>query len=252
MVWTEAEWRGSGTITPDSPVIAAQHGTWVVNYIVGVSGIDDGGRVRLALRSVTDWATPQFNDPHAENYVSVHASRPVTLTPSYELGGIRPWTKTMTVRVSSGALAQGDRLTIVLGDRLSGGPGMRAQTYPQRFFSFKLQIDPFGTGLYEHVADLGFPIVGGRATQLVLVAPSDVVNGEDSWLQLRALDAWGNPDPNYAGEVTFSDDVPEGCPETLHLLSGGCGRASLRECPLSRRGRVARFRQRRIRTYRHQ
>lgn len=215
MVWEQSDWRGRGTISPNGPVVAAQHGTWTVEYTVGVSGIDDGGRVRLAFRSVTDWATPQFSDPSGEDYVSVHASRPVSLTPTYELGGIRPWTKTITVRVSSGALAQGDRLTIVLGDALSGSPGMRAQTYPQRFFHFKLQIDPFGTGLYEHVADLGFPIIGGEATQLMMVAPSDVVDGESSWLQVRALDLWGNPDPNYRGTITFSGQVPESCPQTF-------------------------------------
>lgn len=223
MVWDAADWRGNGKITPDGPVVAAQHGTWTVDYTVGVSGIDDGGRIRLAFRSVTDWATPQFDNPGAENYVSVHASRPVSLTPTYELGGIRPWTKTITVRVSSGALAQGDRVKIVLGDQRSGGPGMRAQTYPQRFYCFKLQIDPFGTGLYEHVADLGFPIVGGNASQLVLVVPSDVVDGESSWLQLRALDPWGNPDPNYAGEITLGGDLPEGCPPTFTFFPDDAG-----------------------------
>jgi hypothetical protein len=223
VVWTEAEWRGSGTITPDGPAVAAEHGSWTVDYTVGVSGVDDGGRIRLAYRTVSDWASPQFSDPTAENYVSLHASRPVTLTPVFGPGGIRPWTKTITIGVSGGALAHGDRVTIVLGDRLSGGPGMRAQTYPQRFFCFKLQIDPFGTGLYEHVADLGFQIIGGQATQLVLTAPSDVVEGEPSWLHLRALDAWGNPDPRYTGTIHFSGDVPEGCPETYVFTGDDAG-----------------------------
>ncbi len=143
--------------------------------------------------------------------------------PAFALGGIRPWTKTITVGVTSGALARGDRVRIVLGDTLSGGPGMRAQTYPQSFFHFKLQIDPFGTGLYEHVADLGFPIIGGTATQLVSVAPSDVVAGEQSWLQIRALDAWGNPDPNYLGTMRFSGDVPDGAPSSFTFSEQDAG-----------------------------
>ena len=88
---------------------------------------------------------------------------------------------------------------------------------------FKLQIDPFGTGLYEHVADLGFPIVGGSATQLLLVAPSDVLDGELSWLHVRALDRWGNPDPSYSGEVRFSGDVPDGCPPTFTFSTEDAG-----------------------------
>ena len=219
----QTEWLGIGQVTPAGPVVAARRGTWRVEYTVGVSGIDDGGRVRLAFRSVTDWAAPQFTVPTAENYVTVHATRPVTLTPGWGVHGIRPWTRTLTVEVSGGALAQGDRVVVVLGDTLRGGPGMRAQTYPQRRFAFKLQVDPFGTGLYEMVTELGFPIVGGPATQLVVVAPSDVVAGEPGWLQLRALDPWGNPDPAYRGTVTVSGDVPEGCPSQYTFTAADAG-----------------------------
>lgn len=222
-VFERPEWLGIGQVTPDGPVVAARYGTWRVAYVVGVSGIDDGGHIRLAFRSVTDWAAPQFSTPAAENYVTVYTPRPVTLTPTWGVHGVRPWTRTLTVDVSGGALARGDRVEIVLGDTLHGGPGMRAQTYPQRRFSFKLQVDPFGTGLYETVTDLGFPIVGGSATRLVVVGPSDVVAGEPGWLQVRALDSWGNPDPAYRGTVTVSGDVPAGCPSTYTFTAADAG-----------------------------
>ncbi|MBA3274525.1 MAG: DUF3604 domain-containing protein [Chloroflexia bacterium] len=197
---------------PDDQVVAGQLGTWSITYVVGVAGIDDGGRIRLAFRNLTDWATPQFIAPAEPNYASVRATRPVALTPVFGLDGVRPWAKTMTISIADGTLAHGDQVTIVLGDTMFGGPGMRAQTYPERCFRIKLQVDPFGTGLYENVTDLRLSIIGGPATQIVVVAPSDVVADELSWLQVRALDRWGNPDPDYRGMVSFAGDTPEGCP----------------------------------------
>lgn len=222
--WERKDWLGSGDLTPEGPALAGEYQTRRVDYTVGVAGIDDGGRVRLAYRSVSDHGTPQFDNPARPNYVSVRASRPVQLTPMFEpAGGVRPWAKTITFAVSEGQLAHGDRVTIVLGDKLCGGPGMHAQTYPERRFTFKLQIDPFGTGLYEHVVDLGYPIVGGTATQLVIVVPSDVVVGEPSWLQVRVLDRWGNPDPKYKGSVSFVGDAPNGLPEAYRFTGSDAG-----------------------------
>jgi hypothetical protein len=210
--YSREEWLGTATIMPVEPMPAGEYGTWTIHYSVGVAGIDDGGRVRIAFRSVCDWGTPQFAHPSQPNYVSLRSTRRVLLTPDFGTDGIRPWTRTLTVRVSGDALGQGDQLTIVLGDRGYGSLGMRAQTYPEPRFRVKFQADPFGTGLYEEVAELGFPIVGGHATQLVVTAPSDVAVGEPSWLQVRSLDPWGNPDPAYRGTVRLTGDLPDGCP----------------------------------------
>lgn len=210
-LYSREAWLGTGTLRPDIPAVAGEYATWVVHYTVGVAGIDDGGRVRLAYRIISDLGDPQFTDPAGENYVSAWASRPVNLRLTYEPnGGVRPWNSVVTVWVSGGALGEGDTLTLVLGDTVHGGPGMRCQTFPQSQFTFKLQASPFGSGAYDDVTDLSFPIIGGPATQFVVVGPSDIVAGEPTWLQVRALDPWGNPDASYRGTVSFSGDVPEG------------------------------------------
>ena len=216
-------WLGSGTISPDGPVIAGSIGTWTIRYTVGIAGIDDGGRIRIAWRSVSDWPAPQFTSPGAENYTSVATDAPVQLTPVYGSDGVRPWNRTLTIRVSDGALAPDDVMTIVLGDTRGGSPGMRAQTFPERRFRFQLQADPFGTGVYEQVIDLGFPIAGGNATRLVAVAPSDVVVGEPFRLQVRALDEWGNADPGYQRTLRFIGDGANGLPleYTMSDVDGG-------------------------------
>jgi hypothetical protein len=201
--------------------VAGSTGAWTIRYTVGVAGIDDGGRIRIAWRSVSDWPAPQFASPGAENYASVATDAPIRLTPVYGSDGVRPWNRTLTIRVSDGALAPGDVVTIVLGDTSAGSIGMRAQTFPERRFRFLLQADPFGTGVYEHVTDLGFPIVGGEATWLVAVAPSDVVAGEPFRLQLRALDQWGNPDPGYRGTLRF--EGPDGVPSAYTMTEADAG-----------------------------
>lgn len=212
--YSREEWLGQGRISPAQPAHAGHYGSWTIEYTVGVSGIDDGGRIRLAFRTVSDWATPQFTDPGEPNYVSLHTNRAVRLVPVYGPHGVRPWTKTLTIQVEEGPLFQGDTVRIILGDRGFGGPGFRAQTYPEREFHIQLLADPFGTGLYETVDELGFPVIGGPAEQLLVTAPSDVAAGESAWLQVRALDAWGNPDPTYRGRIDFTGDPPQGCPES--------------------------------------
>lgn len=217
MQGTPSDWLGRATITPDGPVTAGQVGTWRIDYTVGCSALDDGGRLRIAFRTVSDHAIPQFSHPDRPDYVSVFTSGSARLTPVFEVAGVRPWSKVITVRVSEGQLAEGDRVSIILGDTAHGSPGMRPQTYPERDFIFKVLADPFGTALYEHVADVGYEIIGGKATHLVVTAPSDVVSEELSWLHVRALDTWGNPDPSYLGTVRFEGNVPLGVPETFQF-----------------------------------
>ena len=208
--YSRSQWLGTATLTPDGPAIAGEYGSWTITYTVGVVGIDDGARVRLCYRTVSDFGPPQFTNPAAPNYVSVRASQPVELRLSLGIEGIRPWDQTITVRVAGGALAAGERLIFTLGDRLHGSPGIRCQTFTERPYTFKLQATPLNSGIWEEIADLSFPIVGGRANTLQVGAPSDVVAGEETWLALRLADAWGNPDPSYRGTVQFVENAPDG------------------------------------------
>lgn len=220
---TRAEWLGSVAISPDGPVIAGTYGTWTVRYRTGVAGVDEGGRLRFRWRSVSDWAMPQFEEPSRPDYTTVRTSGGATLTPAVGVTAVRPWSKTLTIRVSEEALAPGDEVVIVLGDTSHGSPGMRAQTFPETPFMFKFDVDPLATALYEHLADLEIPVIAGDATQLYAVGPSDAVVGEPSWLQVRALDLWGNPSPTYRGTVTFGGDVPDGLPSTYSFTEADAG-----------------------------
>lgn len=217
------DWQGRVRIEPEVPAIAGQYGSWTVRYRVGASGIDEGGSLRLAWRSVSDWPTPQFTQPSMPNFASVRTSGNARLVPSTGRGGERPWSRIMTITIMEEALAPDEEVVIVLGDLSGGSPGLRAQTYPESPSRVKVDVDPFGTGRYESVGMLEIPIVGGRATRLYAVAPSDAVVGEPTWLQVRALDAWGNPDPNYDGTIRFSGDLPTGLPKSYRFTLQDAG-----------------------------
>lgn len=223
-VQKDNDWLGSAELTPDTPTVAGEYATWRIDYTVGAAGVDEGGRLRIAYQATSDQERPQFDEPGGANYVSLRASRPVDLQPTFApRGNAIPWSKTITIRVSGGQLACGDTVTILLGDTLHGGPGMRAQTYPETGTNFVVQVDPFANGIFEPVVDLGFPVIGGTAADLVVIAQSDVVVGRPAWLHVRAVDRWGNPDPGYAGSVTFGDDVPKGLPESYRFTPEDSG-----------------------------
>lgn len=217
------EWLGEATFAPRAPIAAGHFGTWTVRYRTGTSGIDEGGRIRLCWRSVSDWPAPQFERPGEANYATVRSSAASAITPLVGSEGVRPWSKTLTLRVSEEALAPGDEVVLVLGDTSFGSPGMRAQTHPEQPFRFKVQIDPFGTGVWEHLTDLELQIIGGPAERLYVVVPSDAVLGEPSWIQVRALDAWGNPDPSYRGTVNIETEGIDGLPEWYTFNGGDSG-----------------------------
>ena len=146
---------GSATISPSTPVRAGSWGTWTITYKVPSGGIDDGGSLRVAIRFASDWATPQMNDPAGDHYLKVSSSRSDTqLVSSWrERAHIRPYQPHLFIEVLDAPLESGDEITIVFGDRSSGGKGTRAQTFVQDEFDFQIVVDCLGTGVYESLKE---------------------------------------------------------------------------------------------------
>lgn len=185
----DGEWIGRGAVSPSDPVVAGSVGRWVVRYTAGRYGLDDGGALKLSWRFASDWAEPQTADPAAPSYLSATTDSGALLGVRYEpRGNVRPWMKTVLVRVTDGFLAPGQTISIVF-DR------SRAQTFCENKFQFRLFVDCFGADVYEEVEeDLSFPIVSGPAARLVCVAGT-------GWAFVRAEDVWGNPSADYRGTV---------------------------------------------------
>jgi len=209
---------GTVTLTPDESVEVGSRGTWTLTYTAGRYGLDDGGSLIVATRQVADWGPPQAASPTAANYVSATTTAEARLSVRFSPQAyIRPWRQGIIVMAVDGHVAPGDTITMVLGDRSSGAPGLLMQTFPERRFELRVFVDCFGSGDYRPIAESpSLAIVAGTATRLVAVGPSIVRTGEPTWVLVRALDRWGNPAPTYDGTVEFINVGPDVEVPTAH------------------------------------
>ncbi len=206
---------GWAEIDPDHAVIAGETATWRVVYHAGKRGIDDGGVIKIAWRDVSDWQHPQFDDPAAPAYASVSTTGPATLKAVFDRQRyIRPWRYCVTIDVFDDSLAEGDSVTLVLGDTSAGSAGSRAQTFCQDAFEFRVAVDWCGTWVYTEVPSPKVPIVSGAPHRLVALGPSETTPDEATWIGIKAEDAWGNPCAEYTGKIKIDADGLVGLPET--------------------------------------
>jgi hypothetical protein len=185
---------GTASISPDGPVVAGSSGTWTLTYTAGRFGVDDGGAIRIALHTISDWGSPQLADPQAADYwrVSWTLPSPGRIVASFDGDlGVRPWKRVVTLRVRDQAMRPGDQVTVTIGDRRRGSPGAQAQTFAGRM-RFQVLLDAYGTGIFVPVAAPALEIVAGPADHLRVHAPSDAVVGESAVVTASVLDRWGN------------------------------------------------------------
>ena len=202
---------GSVEIKPKTNVIAGSMCTWTLTYTVGRLGVEDGGSIIVAMRSLCDSERPQFDDPKGSGYTTVTTTGKVRLSARYhEASQIYPWRKTVQIDVFDGQLKEGDIVVVTFGDRRGGGLGARIQTYRESEHILKVLVDRFGTGKFEGVKDLPhIVIVGGPADEIQVTSPSDVVVGSPISITVRALDTWGNQSDSFMGKISFSCSDPE-------------------------------------------
>ncbi len=205
MITLDRGWLGTAEVTPVGKVVAGSHGSWTLVYRVGEYGIDDGGSIRVAHRSVSDIESPQFTDPKGSGYTTVSASRDVRLECMYSRRGhIRPFRAAVQVDVRDGSLYLGDTVTVVFGDKSRGSPGLRTQMFREEEHIFKVLVDPFGTGLFEEIEESPrVQIIGGDADRINISAPSGAPVGKPFDVLVRAVDRYGNRCDGYLGEVSF-------------------------------------------------
>jgi Protein of unknown function (DUF3604) len=173
-----------------------------LSFTAGRFGMDDTGSIRIVHRFASDMGTPQFSDPAAPNYVTATASNGASLELSYSPRlNMRPWGKTLTIAVGRGFLSPGDTITVQLGDRSGGSPGMRLQTFCEDRFEFRVLADVFATCNWALLPDQPrISIVPGAPVAWRVVLPTLRRAGEKFALSLRADDRWGNPSHLVEGQ----------------------------------------------------
>lgn len=215
-VWAAAEpgsdrvLYGHVSVSPEEPVAARSLQTFTLTYTCGRFGIDGTGGLKIVFRFTADWGELQTDDPVAPNYVSATNSRGLPMTLSYsDVGHTRPWFQALSVLLRCGHLDEGDTVTVVLGDRGGGSPGLKVQSSAEQDFRFMTLVDVAATGLFVRVAESPIvPVVAGEPATWWAVLPGMRRPGERFRFGVRAEDMWGNPTGRAAAHLVLEPSLP--------------------------------------------
>jgi len=210
------EKMGSATVFPEGSFEAGSFEEFTVTYTAGYFGIDDTGSIKLVHRFASDMGRPQFENPEAPNYTTVEASNGAVLHVEYDMKrNIRPWDKTLYIKVVRGFLKQGDQIIIRFGDRRQGSPGIRIQTFCEYTFEFRVLVDAIATYNYVELPEQPvIRIVPGPPVLFKAIAPTVVVAGKPFCLKIKGEDRWGNPSDQCSQMIqlranTSIDNLPD-------------------------------------------
>ena len=214
---------GSASIDPIGSFEAGSFQSFTLTYTAGYFGIDDTGSIKIVHRFASDMGKPQFDDPAAANYVTAEASNGAVLDMRFDgKMNIRPWDKTLYIKVVRGFLREGDRIVVRFGDPRQGCPGMRLQTFCESTFEFRVLVDAIATYNYvELPVQPEIAVVPGPPARWKAVLPTERAAGECFRLCLKGEDRWGNPSDRCDLRASLrSNVVVDGLPETVRFAPG--------------------------------
>ena len=214
---------GSVALTPTGEFEAGSYQTFQLVYTAGKFGIDDSGSMRVCFRFASDQTRPQFEDPKWANYTTIKASNDAVLEYHYDpKGNVRPWDRTLYVKVVKGFLREGDTITITFGETEHGSPGMRLQTFLEDTFEFHTLVDPIATYNYQPLPlQPSIRIVAGPPVDYVAVLPTLRTAGQLFALRIKGEDEWGNPSDQCDLTLGLKANLDiVGLPETITLKPG--------------------------------
>lgn len=217
------ERMGAAEISSSGTVEAGSFQSFTLVYTAGYFGVDDTGSIKIVHRFASDMGRPQWSEPKAANYTTVEASNGALLDVLYDPKlNIRPWDKTLMIRVMRGFLREGDTITVRFGDRRQGSLGMRVQTFVEPTFEFRVLVDAFATYNYvELPVQPTISIVAGPPAIWKAVLPTLRRCGESFRLGFKGEDRWGNPSDQVHGDFALRGNRPiRGLPETFSMRRG--------------------------------
>ena len=214
---------GSATVSPTGEFETGSYHEFAVTYTAGKFGIDDTGAIKLVHRFASDMGKPQLTDPKAANYVTAEASNGAILHIEFDgKRNIRPWDKTIYIKVVRGFLREGDQITIRLGDRRGGGPGIRMQTFCEDTFEFRLLIDAIATYNFVELPEQPIiKLISGPPVIWKAIIPTSRTAGSSFSLSMKGEDKWGNPSNQCDQIFSLRSDIPVvGLPESIAFKAG--------------------------------
>jgi hypothetical protein len=216
---------GTATIDPKGEFEAGSFASFTLTYTAGYFGIDDTGSLKIVHRFASDMGKPQFNDPTGWNYTIVEASNGAVLQIEYDgKRNIRPWDKTLFIRVVRGFLKEGDQIVARFGDRRAGSPGMRVQTFSEPTFEYKVLVDAFAAYEYAEIENSPtISVVAGPPVLYKAILPTQSKTGETFKLGFKGEDKWGNPSHRIQGRFELRSSLPvRNLPASIAIEKGTC------------------------------
>ena len=229
---------GTISVSPVGDVVAGSMVTLTFTYTVGPRGLRQGGSLRIATPN-DGWGEPlvplhrYFQGGHErggydDGYCS-YARRNVRCQLSSDTGAWidlsaeerhcvaplkGPWARHIVATVCDADLREGDRITVVYGDRTWGEEGVEVQRVaPTDKDTFHAYVAVDASRDFVELPADGLKqvrVVPGRTTQFGLIAPAIVRPGETFALRLAAMDAFRNrPSDCFAGELRLGSEHPE-------------------------------------------
>ncbi len=217
------EKMGTATVSPQGAFAAGSFQEFIVTYTAGYFGIDDSGSIKLVHRFASDMGRPQFDDPKAANYTTVEASNGAVLQVEYDIKrNIRPWDKTLYIKVVRGYLREGEEIVVRFGDRRQGSPGIRVQTFCEHTFEFRVLVDAIATYNYVELPQQPqIAIVPGPPVLWKAVLPTLRRVGESFSLKIKGEDCWGNPSDQCDQTLCLHASQPIArLPDTVRIAPG--------------------------------
>ncbi len=214
---------GSARISPEGRFEAGSFQEFTLVYTAGYFGIDDTGSIKIVHRFASDMGRPQFDNPSAPNYTTVKASNGAVLHVEYDpKRNIRPWDKTLYIKVVRGFLREGDQISVRFGDRRQGSPGIRIQTFCEKTFEFRVLVDAIAT--YDYVVLPHQPvieIVSGPPVVYQAVLPTLRRKSQAFRLCIKGVDRWGNPSDQCDTQFMIRSNLKiNGLPSNICLNKG--------------------------------
>ena len=214
---------GRAEISPAGEFEAGSFQSFTLTYTAGYFGIDDTGSIKIVHRFASDMGRPQFTDPKGWNYTTVEASNGAVLEVQYDAKrNIRPWDKTLFIRVVRGFLREGDRIIVRFGDCRHGSPGIRVQTFSEPTFEFRVLVDAWATYNYvELPKQPSISVVAGAPVLYKAILPTLRGRGQPFRFGFKGEDKWGNPSHKADLTVHFVANLDiDGLPDTLRIRPG--------------------------------
>ena len=214
---------GRAEISPTGKFEAGSFQSFTLTYTAGYFGIDDTGSLKIVHRFASDMGRPQFTDPQGWNYTTVEASNGAVLEVKYDGKlNIRPWDKTLFIRVVRGFLREHDQIIVRFGDRRGGSPGIRVQTFNEPTFEFRVLVDAWATYNFVELPEQPFiSVVAGPPVLYKAILPTARLRGQPFRLGFKGEDKWGNPSDQVDLTVRLACDMKiEGLPERVTIERG--------------------------------